>query len=174
MSKIYLTKEQYEALPYKTTKVARGRTYGEVVGMLETHGIHDYRWTKISGVEILEFPLKVIRNEVEYPFTVKLTVPKLMYSMKKGRGKNAPKTMTYLENISWRIFYWYLKSRLDAIKYGISDELREFMYNVTYALTDEHGNMTQEISLGQAILENVDNLSKLTALEDNRERRVIA
>ena len=100
---------------------------------------------------------------MEQRFLVKLTVPRLMYPKKNGRY--GPTTMTYLENVSWRIFWWHLKSKLEAIEFGISDEVREFMYNIHYKLPDG-----TEVSLGETIIENAENLSKLTALEDKRRQ----
>ena len=172
MKEIFLTEEQYKNLPYKTTIVTKGKSLGHVIGMLEDHGVVNYRWTKVDRVDLLEFPLKIEKNGVEYPFKVSMTVPRLMYPMKpKGsRSRSSPKTMTYLENISWRIFHWYLKSKLDAISYGISDVLEEFMYHVNHELPDG-----SSISLGEMIMDNVNNLDKITSLPDKSEepRRVI-
>jgi len=161
MSEIYLTDEQWKRLPYKTTTISKGKTYGEIIGLLETHGISDYQWTRLQGTDQLAFPIKIMRQDIEQSFLVKLTVPKLFYPKRHGRGRNAPKTMTYLENVSWRIFWWHFKSKLEAIEFGISDEVREFMYNINYALPDG-----TEVNLGQVLVENVENLSKLAALED--------
>jgi len=161
MSEIYLTDEQWKRLPYKTTTISKGKTYGEIIGLLETHGISDYQWTRYQGKDQLAFPIKIIRQDVEQSFLVKLTVPKLFYPKRHGRGRAAPKTMTYLENVSWRIFWWHFKSKLEAIEFGISDEVREFMYNINYALPDG-----TEVNLGQVLVDNVENLSKLAALED--------
>lgn len=169
MSEIYITKKQYKRLPYKTTTISRGKTYGDIIGLLETHGIQDYQWTRLQGTDQLAFPLRIEREGVEQRFLVKLTVPKLMYPKSHGRGRNAPKTMTYLENVSWRIFWWHLKSKLEAIEFGISDEVKEFMYNIHYLLPDG-----TEISLGEALIENADQLAKLSALEDNRAVNVEA
>ncbi len=161
MTEIELTKAQYNSLPYKATTIERGKTFGAIIGLLETHGIQDYQWTKYQGTDQLAFPLKVERKGMEQKFLVKLTVPKLMYPKKKGRY--GPTTLTYLENVSWRIFWWHLKSKLEAIEYGISDEVKEFMYNIHYSLPDG-----REVSLGETLLENADNLDKLYALEDKR------
>jgi len=160
-SEIYLTDEQWKHLPYKSTTIIKGKTYGEIIGLLETHGISDYQWTRLQGKDQLAFPIKIMRQDIEQSFLVKLTVPKLFYPKRLGRGRKAPKQMTYLENVSWRIFWWYLKSKLEAIEFGISDEVREFMYNINYALPDG-----TEVNLGQALVDNVENLSKLAALED--------
>jgi len=158
---IELSKDQFDRLPYKSTQISKGRTYGDIIGLLETHGIKDYQWTRLMGTDQLAFPLNAERRGMEKRFLVKLTVPKLMYPKKSGRY--GPTTMTYLENVSWRIFWWYLKSKLEAIEFGISDEVREFMYNIHYKLPGG-----QEVSLGQVIMDNAENLNKLTALEDKR------
>ena len=163
MSEINITKDQYNRLPYKTTKIAKGKTYGDIIGLLETHGIHDYQWTRYEGTDQLAFPLIIERKGIEQRFLVKLTVPKLMYPKQVGRGRNQPTTITYLEKISWRIFWWHLKSKLEAIEFGISDEVKEFMYNIHYQLEDG-----REISLGETLLDHADQLANLHALEDKR------
>lgn len=167
MSEITLTKEQYSKLPYKGTAINRGKTYGEVIGLLEQHGIKDYQFTKFQGTDVLAFPLKIKRRDVEVGFMVKLTVPRLMYPISVGKGYNKKKTITYLENESWRIFWWHLKSKLEAIEFGISDEVKEFMYNIAHALPDG-----REISLGEMITENLQQLDKL-ALPDPADRRIV-
>ena len=163
MTVIELTKAQYDRLPYKTTTIAKGKTYGDIIGLLESHGISEYQWTRLEGADQLAFPLKVERKGTDQTFLVKLMVPRLMYPKSVGRGRGSPKTLTYLENVSWRIFWWYLKSKLEAIEFGISDQVREFMYNIHYSLTDG-----SERSLGDTLLENAEQLSKLGALEDKR------
>ena len=167
MTDIYLTDEQWNRLPYKTTIITRGRTYGEIIGLLETHGIKDYQWTRYQETDQLAFPIKIERQDIEQAFLVKLTVPKLFYPKRHGRGRSAPKTMTYLENQSWRIFWWHLKSKLEAIEFGISDTVREFMYNINYALPDG-----SEINLGQQLIDNVENINKLAALPDAKREVV--
>lgn len=134
MSVINLSEEQFKKLPYKTSTVTQGKTYGEIIGLLRDHGIMDYQFTTVKGVDTLAFPLKVKYKDMEKQFMVKLTVPKLYYPIKTGRGYNATETVTYLEKESWRIFWWHLKSKLEAIEFGISDEIHEFMYNITYTL----------------------------------------
>ena len=167
MSEIELTKAQYDRLPYKTTTITKGKTYGEVIGLLETHGIKDYQFTRLSDTDQLAFPLVVHRKGADQRFVVRLTVPRLMYLKRVGRGRSE-RRLTYLENVSWRIFWWHLKSKLEAIEFGISDEVKEFMYNIHYSLPDG-----SERSLGETLLENADNLTKLHALEDQSKKKEI-
>jgi len=139
VTEIYLTREQWAKLPYKNTVISRAKTYGDIIGLLEGHGIKDYRWTRYQGQDVLEFPLVVKRGDVERGFMVRLTVPKLYYNKRLSRAKNAPKKQVYLENVSWRIFWWYLKSKLEAIQYGISDEIREPASNLGGGCFGAHG-----------------------------------
>jgi len=165
MADIYLTKEQWNRLPYKSTTIKKGKTHGDIIGLLETHNIKNYQLTSYQGSDQLAFPLTIKREDVEREFSIKLMIPKLYYLKPTHRGRNSPKTMTYLENTSWRMFWWYLKSKLEAIEFGISDEVREFMYNINYALPNG-----REVSLGQAIMNNIDQVGQLAALE---ERKVV-
>lgn len=165
MTDIILTKEQFSRLPYRDTEINRAKSYGEIIGLLEGHGIRDYQFTKYQGTDVLAFPVKVRRGEVDYSLMVKLTVPRLMYYKAKGRGKP---DLTYLEKESWRIFWWFLKSKLEAIEFGISDEVREFMANISHALPDG-----REVNLGEMVLGNMDRLDKLALPGPSEWRRVV-
>ncbi len=165
VSEITLTKEQWNRLPYKNTTITKGRTYGDIIGMLEEHGITGY----VFGNSILVFPIKFKYNDREIGFTVKMNVPRLMYEMPIRKGRGAPKTLTYLENVSWRMFYWYLEKKLQSIEFGISDEVREFMYNINYKLSDNRG----EASLSETFFNNLDRLDRLNQLEDHSGRKII-
>jgi hypothetical protein len=161
MSSITLTTEQYNRLPYKGSEITRGKSYGEIIGLLEQHGITAYQFTKnLEGVDVLAFPLKIKHRDREVSFMVKLTVPRLQYPVKRGRGYNAVTTMTYLEKESWRVFWWYLKSKLEAIEFGISDEVREFLPDIYHKLPSG-----EEVSLSDLIKDNAARLDKL-ALPD--------
>jgi hypothetical protein len=168
MSEITLTRTQYEKLPYKGTSVTKGKTYGEIIGMMEDHGIKDYQWTKYQGTDQLAFPIKFVYRDMERSFIVKLTVPRLVYPLPLRKGRGAPTKITYLENESWRIFWWFLKSKLEAIEYGISNEFREFMPNIINKLADG-----SEVGLSDLILQNADRLDRLQQLEDKRGPRII-
>ena len=168
MADITLTRKQYEALPYRGTSVPKGKTYGDIIGLLELHGIKDYQWTKYQDTDQLAFPVKFNYRDMERSFLVKLTVPRLAYPLPMRKGRGAPTKLTYLENESWRIFWWFLKSKLEAVEYGISDEFREFMPNISHALPGGG-----EMPLADLILEGADRLDRLNQLEDKRGPRII-
>jgi len=164
MKEITLTKEQYDQLPYKDTKLTKDDTFGQIVGLLRRHGIRKYFMDEES--DAFSFILTVKYKDLEKSFPVKFTVPHLLYMRKvnpQSRAKNPPMQLTYLENESWRVAWWYLKAKLDAITYGISDDFREFMPNIYHVLPDK-----TEVNLSDIIL-SAKKLNDFVQLEDNSE-----
>jgi hypothetical protein len=164
MKEITLTKEQYDELPYKDTKLTKDDSFGQIVGLLRRHGIRKYFMDEEA--EAFSFILTVNYKDMEKQFPVKVTVPHLMYMKKvdpKSRSKYSKMQLTYLENESWRVAWWYLKAKLDAITYGISDDFREFMPNIYHVLPDK-----REINLSDIIL-NAKKLDDFQQLEDKTE-----
>jgi hypothetical protein len=162
MKEITLTKEQYEHLPYKNTKLNKDDSFGDIVGLLRKHGIRKYFMDEDE--EAFSFILTVKYRDMERQFPVKVTVPHLLYPKKvNSRSKNSPEKLTYLENESWRVAWWYLKAKLDAIMYGISDDFREFMPNIYHVLPDK-----TEVNLSDIIL-NAKKLNDFIQIEDQTE-----
>jgi hypothetical protein len=162
MKEITLTKEQYDQLPYKDTKLSKDETFGAIVGLLRRHGIRKYFMDEEN--EAFSFILTVKYKDLEKSFPVKFTVPRLMYMKKvnpQSRSKYPDMKLTYLENESWRVAWWYLKAKLDAITYGISDDFREFMPNIYHVLPDK-----SEVNLSDIIL-SAKKLNDFVQLEDN-------
>ena len=172
LREITLTKEQYTKLPYKGTHITRATTYGDIIGLLEGSGIKDYGFVKVDGVDVLGFSFTVEIGGLQRKIGVRLTVPQLYYY--KQRGRYGPRTKLYLEKESWRVFWWYLKSKLEAVTYGIDDMVQIFASNIVLRLPDG----SEAGVLGDRLLEAVsqDKLSRLAnALEDHSSegRRVI-
>jgi len=162
-----LTDDQWKSLKYKNTTVKKGATKGEIMGLLESSHIEDYSIGKVNGIETVMFPIKVSRNGIDYALMIKITVPRICYYVKKGKGRNATKIKTYYEDVSWRVAWWYLKSKLEAVEYGVSDIMTEFMFNAFHVLPDG-----REVKLAEVVANNLGNLDKL-ALPDNTQRTYV-
>jgi hypothetical protein len=160
LNEITLTKDQYEHLPYKDTKLTKDDTFGAIVGLLRKYGIKRYMMD--GDEDEFTFVLTVKHLDMERNFPVKISVPHLMY-YKPVAPRSKKLTLTYLENESWRVAWWYLKAKLDAITYGISDGFKEFMPNIYHALPDG-----KEVMLSDIIL-NAKKLGDFDAIEDQTE-----
>ena len=162
MKEITLTQEQYDRLPYKGTKLDKDASFGDIVGLLRKHGIKKYFMD--GDEDEFTFILTVKNRDIERQFPVKIIVPHLMVVKKVNpRSKNSPETLTYLENESWRVAWWYIKAKIDAITYGITDDFSEFMPNIYHKLEDG-----REVNLSDIIL-NAKKLNDFVQLEDNSE-----
>lgn len=163
MKEITLTQEQYDHLPYKGTKLDKDATFGDIVGLLRRHGIKKYFMD--GDEDEFTFVLTVKSRDMERQFPVKIIVPHLMVMKKLNpRRKHSPETPTYLENESWRVAWWYLKAKLDAITYGITDDFSEFMPNIYHKLEDG-----REVNLSDIIL-NAKKLNDFAQIEDDSEK----
>ena len=161
MKEITLTKEQYENLPYRTTKLTKDDTFGAMIGLLRKRGIRKYFMD--DETETISFEYRVKLKDMEKRFLVKMQVPHLLYMAKVNplsRSKHPEVKLTYLEDESWRILYWYLKNKLDAIQFGIVDDLKEFIPNIYYELEG------REVNLADTIIANADRIASLKAITD--------
>lgn len=146
--KLVLPVEKYRQMPYYDTDVSKAKTFGEIVGLLEAYGIHDYDWKKRKAVppftvadEALEFPLDYKRADgSNASVLVHIDVPQIYKENKKGESE-------YMEKTSWRLFWWFMKARLEAAFYGISSLEREFLY----LITDDRG-----VKLGDRIMKAIE------------------
>lgn len=160
--KLILSQVRFEQMPYSGTDVKKAKTYGEVVGILEEYGIKNYRWTKTGGEDILEFPLTYTTSNGEVKnMMVRLEVPQIF---KVGRDKRE----VYMEQASWRVFWWYLKARLEAAFYGVSSLEQEFLYQLTNEKTGERlGDMLMDLikegGLDKLALEHKPNPKEINA-----------
>jgi hypothetical protein len=163
MSEIVLDGKEFRKMPYYSTKVSVGRTKGEIDGLLYDHGVENKAWITQDGKETLIFELTVQVGNVERKLAFKFqpTMIRVNYPRKPN---------TVERETSWRLFYWHLKTKLEAIKYGLVSVERELMSNIIYSgqLTDSRtvgDALTDIIQLGR--LEHIDQV----ALEDKRDPR---
>lgn len=131
-------------IPYRNTTISYGQSKNDIEEMLKESGVIAIRWTEtpdsIQGVSlpILEFILNDVYNGVEKQIGVRIQTP-LLYDKKKDI--TSPN-----RNASMRLLYWYLKSRLEAVKFGLDDVFTTFMSRVINTLPDG-----QTITLGETI-----------------------
>jgi len=139
---IQLNPEQWAKLPYKSTKISKGRTKGEIIGLLEDNGIGDYQWTKIGQSETLAFRMAVTHEGVEYDLGFKFE-PAMLY---KRVGRKTNYRYELQEAISWRMFYWLLKSKLEAVQFGLEEAYQVLASNIINRLPDG-----SETTLGESL-----------------------
>ena len=160
-------------LPYDGTSIEAYRTKAEIDCMLhefrmvdnetnmETAKITAIRWTDVPpDMPMLEFMLQYVSPEgVKKGVAIRLQPP-LFYKRVRRGGQiiNEPQP-----NQSMRILYWYLKSKLEAILYGMNDATKEFLSEVLLSLPDG-----QQRTVGDQIIDQIRE-SKIPSLPAPRE-----
>lgn len=136
-------------IPYRNTTIPYGQTKTDIEDMLKEADVIALRWTEtpdsIKGVSlpILDFILKVVWEGIEKQFGIRIQTP-LLYDKRRDRTRGIISTPN--RNASMRLLYWYLKARLEAVKFGLDDVFTAFMSRVINTLPDG-----QTITLGESI-----------------------
>lgn len=135
-----MTRHLSKDIPYRNTTIPYGRTQLDIDEMLKEAGVIAFRWTEtpdsVKGLAlpILEFQMSTIMGGKEEKFRIGIQAP-LLDDQKRDRytGKIIK---TPNRNASMRLLYWYLKSRLEAVKFGLEDIFDAFMSRVINSLPD--------------------------------------
>ena len=145
-------------LPYETTTIAPEMTKAEIDAMLHEFVILDnsgkrvcevkaIRWTDLPpSLPMLEFMVQYIHEGVQRTTSVRIQPPLLMKRVRRqGYGMvNAP-----APSQSMRMFYWYLKSKLEAILFGLNDVTKEFLDSVLVSLPGGRVETVSDIIIEQ-------------------------
>ena len=133
--------------PYRDTEVPYTRTKGEIELLLKTYGVKGVRWTSIEGRDdVLEFLAEPIIRGFKKAITITVSPPHIIIQKKiKGQVRDT-------ENLDqeYRLLFYWIKSKIEAITWGLSTIEREFLSQITTALPDG-----RTVSVGDIIEERI-------------------
>ena len=167
-------KETAKKIPYADTKISSEQTKAEIERMLKQNNIKNMQWTSLEGDDTLKFMQEVEVKGVKRRLIFQVRPPKIFtkkrsYNIKAQRYE---KITVPLEATAWRLVFWYLKNKLDAVKYGLSTLEQELMPQILTSLPDG-----SETTVGQIIEKAIaeDRLAKLPAPDETEtpERKVV-
>jgi len=106
--------------PYQDTTIGVAKTQQALIDLLEKRSIHATRWTTYPDLVRFEFQPK--KEDIAYRIEMKI---EKAYSARQTEQ---------MRRATFRIVYWYVKSKLEAIDAGLADMEREFLpYMITGA-----------------------------------------
>lgn len=123
--------------PYKGTRISYNRSKEDIQEMLLEAGAIGLNWKESSfslrreAMPELSFMMRVVRKEEETKFAVLIRPPMLMKRSGNRYSAEAPDP-----DASMRLLYWYLKARLEGVRFGLEDIFDAFMSRVITALPD--------------------------------------
>ena len=119
--------------PYMDTEVPYERTKAEIEILLRSYGVKGIRWTSLEGQDdVLEFIVEATVQGVRRQLGIAVRPPHI-YIQKKLHGK-----LVKTENINqeYRLLFHWIKSKVEAVVWGLSTVEREFLSEVLLKLPD--------------------------------------
>jgi len=151
--------------PYKSTKIDPDHTRVEIDKLLRKYGVKKIIWASDyeSNDVQLAFEVEAEIQGIRKGFTVMVRPPLIL---KRVRVYN--RVLMKSEHIqvpnwpqSMRILYWYLKSKIESVAFGLVSIEKEFLSQIMISLPE--GNSTVGEALEPVMMR--DKLSTIPALE---------
>ncbi len=117
--------------PYQNTSVDFQKSQQQITRLLETYGCEGVQWTTLFKPPQVEVKF-VLETEIEgskKKIAIKMKPP--VFVKKSRSGKHVANL-----NQSLRLLYWYLKTKLEAISFGLVSVEHEFLSDIVYQLPD--------------------------------------
>ncbi len=117
--------------PYMDTEVPYERTKAEIEILLKSYGVKGIRWTSLEGQDdTLEFIIEAEVQGVRRQLGVAVKPPHI-YIKKKLRGQ-----IVNTENINqeYRLLFHWIKSKIEAVVWGLSTIEKEFLSEILLKL----------------------------------------
>lgn len=119
-----------KSIPYANTTISPEQTQADIKKLLEAHEIRDVQWTTYQGNTTLKFLFKIQIKGVQKEIMFAFKPPKI--AVKKRYGSSLVNTIN--DAVSYRLLFWYLKTKLEAVQFGLETVEQEFMSHIMVAL----------------------------------------
>lgn len=113
---------------YEDTSVAVTNSKDQIEKLLKAHGVVAVRFTSFPAYAELDFVRKADASLLPYRITIR---PKL-----KWGARSEAKELDRAERQVWRVAYWWLKAKFEAVDFGLVEFEHDFL---PYMLLQEGG-----------------------------------
>jgi hypothetical protein len=154
--------------PYGNTNVPYERTKGEIEKLLKSYGVKGIRWTMMEGLDDqLEFIIEADVRGIKRQIGIMINPPHIFIKKRKGYGSTV-----HTENINqeYRLLYHWIKSKIEAVVWGLSLIEKEFLSEIMLSLPDGRHEKVGEIVLN---LVGENRLESLPFLGENEQKKRI-
>lgn len=152
-------------VPYSNTTVPIEKTKAKLEKLLKSYGVKKVVWASDDNEEVLMFEVLVEVKGVKHGRAYQIKPPHILLT-KRQYGRLVH---TENRNQEWRLVFHWVKTKLEAVTWGLSTIEKEFLSETAMQLPD--GTVT---TVGERIHEIYETLQS-PALEDHsvRNGRVI-
>ena len=154
--------------PYAGTTADVEKSRGQIDRLLRDYGASGVQWTTdyAKNEVVLAFSFETEINGVKKLIGIKVTPPVFAEMHRSWSPKEGRNIKVYAPNWaqSFRLLYWWLKTKIEAVSYGMTSIEQEFLSQVMTKLPS--GETT---TIGKALAEKGTLASGEFALEDKSE-----
>ena len=129
--------------PYMDTSVPYERTKAEIEILLRSYGVKGIRWTSLEGQDdVLEFIIEAEVQGVKKQLGIAVKPPHITIKKRlPGRG------IVNVENVNqeYRLLFHWIKSKIEAVVWGLSTIEKEFLSEVMLRLPDGRSSTVGEV-----------------------------
>ncbi len=156
--------------PYMDTTVPYERTKAEIEILLKSYGIKNIRWTTLEGQDdTLEFIIEAEVQGVKKQLGVAVKPPHIVIK-KKLHGK-----LVDTENINqeYRLLFHWIKSKIEAVVWGLSTIEKEFLSEVLMKLPNGQQSTVGDVVVNLMSKDTLQSLPFYSSRQSEVPRRVI-
>jgi hypothetical protein len=116
---------------YADTSVPVARSQDGIRTNLQKHGTRAVSFSEDWGLAVLGFQfvkMKKLEDGQEIPLIVKMAIP--MWKDPKRKLRATANEIAQRERQVWRALYWYIKSQLEAVEFGLRTFEDVFMSDI--------------------------------------------
>jgi hypothetical protein len=143
--------------PYSTTESDPDKTMIEIEKLLRAYGIESFRWTKeyAKNRVALEFLVEVETKGVKKEIAILIEPPPIAQERRTWDVRQGRYVKVLAPNWaqSLRLTYWWIKSKLEAVAYGLATVEKEFLSQVMVSLPEGGGSKTVGELIGVKVVE---------------------
>ena len=158
--------------PYADTDVPYEKTKAQIEIILKSYGVKGIRWTSMEGQDdVLEFIVVANIQGVQKQIGIAVNPPHI-FLKKRYPGKGLVNT----ENINqeYRLLFYWIKSKVEAVMWGLSTIEKEFLSQVTMKLPDGRTTSVGDVVLnlvGENRLQSLPFMGAQTETSQNTKER---
>jgi hypothetical protein len=142
-------------VPYQDTQIPIGKSKMDIEDMLKQFGAEALRWTEspesMKGLDCptLEFIIKTQIKGVEKMIGFRMKAP-LLQERRRSKGRyGGPLIRKPNVNASMRLLWWYLKGRLEAVRWGLETIEESLLSHVLVSLPDGRVEEVRDVIMPQ-------------------------
>lgn len=131
-------KLKLDKIPYEGSQVDPEKSKSQMQKLLQKYGADPVQWTQSGDNIVLRFGIRVEVKGVIKDLAIELAPPRFEKKVKQWNKSKSAYDHAFVPDTKrgLRLLYFYLKSKLEAIGFGLVDAEKEFLSQIVVQLPE--------------------------------------